>query len=84
MEENKIEILSSFTDEDLKEELKRRNLEKQKERLKIKRCRHCKYAYSLQWYNIWRCNKVKIGKKYPRDKVINLSMKACNCFENKE
>ncbi|MDO4212227.1 MAG: hypothetical protein Q4D23_11060 [Bacteroidales bacterium] len=85
----KQEMLQQFTKEELKEELRRRNIAKRKEKEGVPRCRNCKRYGTIGYYggepngrtDCCPLMKVKSGKHY---RVMNPSSLACKHYIQKD
>ena len=81
--------LKDYTIEQLKAEIKRKNLLKIEEQKRVLRCRNCKYCepnpnvpdWCRNYYYV--CTIRTWGKKVIRNYTVRLSDKACEKFENK-
>lgn len=87
---NNHEILSQFTTEELKEELKRRAAEKRKATEDILRCRTCAHYGTINYWgkptsrgetSCCPFAKIKSGKHY---RVLSPSERACALYEKRD
>lgn len=84
-----INILSNYTDEQLKAELDKRKLARRGENEKILRCRHCAnfdFDNSYPARQSGHCTKQTIVNKkgISRYRIMSKSTKACNIFIHKD
>ena len=81
--------LKDYTEEQLRAELKRRYDERQKERVSIRRCRHCEYMQRFKDYDLYNCRVRTFTRKNSFDRnnpiVVHYSVKksdkACDKFK---
>lgn len=83
-----INILSNYTDEQLKAELDKRKLARRGDKEKILRCRHCAnfdFDDTRPFYQNGHCTKQPIVNKkgITRYRVMSKSTKACDIFIHK-